>query len=442
MSTVSNIKNLFALVAVHFLLTICSESGERANFSDTNTNHYRIISENIDGKRVVSEDRIFRTADEYITMAPDGATVITGLKAGNTVAVATNNTNVLNAALDGGNKNLIIPSGTWYTGHTVYVRENTTLTFEGKLHQLDTAADWKDWSVIRIDSPNVTLNNPYLSQKGRLGGHGTHACLQIYGKYNTGNIIINGGILEWGASNNFHGGRNNTVFNGTIFRDSMEHLIYAHGLRGDGIGSGRASGLTFNDCIFERPGNGLYKEIEANHIQIRQYKNVEINNCIVKGKKKTLLNQFGILVTTVDGLVVNDTSFSDYTQGLLYTGWDTHGVVFNRVTASGQGNNHIRKSDGTGGDVIFNDCTFNRPYGVAGDSTFNSCTFRPTGYYMKSVKGAKITFDSCTWDYSNLTYSKAFVKEVGSTVVFTGTQTKIAPSDGHSFAWGPLSAVD
>jgi len=378
---------------------------------------------------------------DIVVPEPDigvGATVISGLKTGATIAAAKSNTKVLNAALSRGNKNLIIPSGTWYTGTTIYVRENTTLTFKGKLHQLKDATEWKDWFVLRVDSPNVTLNNPHLSQKGRVGGHGTHACLAIYGSKNTGNVTINGGVLEWGASNGFQGGRNNTVFNGTIFRDSVEHLIYAHGIKGDGVGLGRASGLSFNDCIFERPGNGLYKEIEANHIQIRQYKNVEINNCIVKGKKKTSWNQFGILVTTVDGLTVNDTSFSDYTQGLIYTGLDTKKVVFNRVTASGQGNNHIRKSDGTGGDVTLNACTFNRPYGIWGDTTFNNCTFKPTRYYVKTVKGSTVTFDNCTWDYSKSTYSKAFVKEAGSTVTFTGTQTKIAPTDGHSFSWGIL----
>ena len=62
-----------------------------------------------------------------------GTTVISGLKAGSTLAVAKNNSKILNAALVGGNKNLMIPSGTWYTDDTILVHKNTTLSFKGKL---------------------------------------------------------------------------------------------------------------------------------------------------------------------------------------------------------------------------------------------------------------------------------------------------------------------
>ena len=427
MSMVSNLKNLFALTALLFGASSAASNGTAVITSVSRVTPTLVLEPTLTPKSILT---------------PDGAIVIKGLNSGTTVAAATNNTNVLNAALDGGNKNLIIPAGEWYTGHTVYVRENTTLTFEGKLHQLDAAADWEDWSVLRIDSPNVTLNNPHLSQKGRVGGHGTHACLQIYGKYNTGNITINGGILEWGASNNFHGGRNNTVFNSTIFRDSMEHLVYASGIKGNGYGEGRASGLTFNDCIFERPGNGLYKEIEANHIQIRNYKNVEINNCIVKGKKKTLWSQYAILLTGVDGLVVKDTNFTDISYGFLFTGrsegYETKNVEITRVNASGTTNIHIRKGNGKPEVVTFTDFTIERPYKIAYENKFNNCTFKLTNWYVKVEAGGNSTFNSCTWDYSKSTYSKAFVKESGSTVTFTGIQTKVAPSDGHSLNWGPL----
>ncbi len=444
MSIVSNIKNLFALTALLFLLIVC---GGRASSSGTNTNHYRIISEDSDGNRVVSEDRIFRTADEDITTAPDGATVITGLKVGETLTSAKNNSNILNAALAGGNKNLIIPSGTYYTYNTVSVDHDTILTFQGKLQQLVHSKNFtKGYRVVvTIRGRNVTLNNPHLSQKGIVSTKvGMNACLTIYGSNNTGDITINGGILEWGASNNFQGGRNNTVFNGTIFRDSVEHLVYAHGRHGDGIGEGRADGLTFNDCIFERPGNGGVDAMEANHLQIRSYKNVEINNCIIRGKKKTSPSQFGLLTTAVDGLTVNDSSFSDYSAGLLYTGADyghsTKNVVFNRVTAiPDSGTKYIIKSYNSG-TAIFNDCVIHSPLGVlGGTSVFNNSTFKPTGYYMKTSNNANVTFDDCTWDYSKSTYSKAFVKESGSTATFAGTQTKIAPEDGHSFSWGILS---
>ncbi len=422
------------------------------NLALNSTYHYRVISERDDGSRVISEDMTFTTPDEEI-ITPDpetppdenpeedpndlpiGATAIMGLQLGDTLEIAINNTNVLNTALAGGGKDLIIPAGEWLTNKQVLVMQDTTLTFEGKLRQINHFSS--DLNLLRIDSGNVTINNPQLSQKGIVGGHGTHACLAIYGSDNTGNITINGGIIEWGASNNFQGGRNNTIFNGTLFRDSVEHLIYANGINGNGSGAGKADGLIFNDCTFERPGNGLSPDLEANHIQLRNYQNVEINNSIIKGLKKTLPNQYGILATDIDGLFVNETTISDYSAGLLYTGLGTNGVVFNRVTASGDGTKHIRKSVDAG-DATFNNCIFNSPYGIYGDTKFNSCTFKPTSYYIQAYAGSELIFDSCTWDYSNSTYSTAFVTEADSSVTLTYRQTIIAPSDGHPFDWGIL----
>jgi len=441
MYIISNIKNLFIFTGLLLCLTVCDISAVHANDDLSSISNETSVTTTLSISTPTPKLLSGKTPTLRTAATSHSAVVVLGLSEGATVIAAKNNSKVLNIALKGGNKNLIIPNGIWYTGKTIIVQKNTTLTFNGKLHQLEAASEQEDYFLLRISGRNVTLNNPWLSQKGRVYPHGTHACLAIYGAYNIGNIKINGGILEWGASNNFQGGRNNTVFNGTIFRDSVEHLVYANGISGNGSKSARSNGLVFNNCVFERPGNGLYKELEANHIQIRNYKNVEFNNCIVKGKKKTSPNQYGILVTNIKGMTINDTIFSDYTAGLLYTGKGTKEVVFNRVTAAGNGNKHIRRSHESG-DVLFINCIFDNPYGIAGDTKFNNCIFKPTKYYMKSIKGAKIIFESCTWDYSKSTYSKAFVKEEGSTVIFSGTQTKIAPTDGHILNWGLLELVN
>jgi len=375
-----------------------------------------------------------------------GATVITGLKAGTTVAVAQNNSKVLNTAFAGGDKNLIIPSGTWYTDATVTVFKDTTISFNGKLQQINPTTKYNSYALMNIHEGNVILNNPHLSQGGekRTTKPGTHAVLTIYGFYNTGNVIVNGGILEGGGSNNFQGGRNDTVFNNTTFRDSREHLVYANGINGNGSKSGRADGLTFNNCIFERPGKGN-DEYESNHLQFRNYKNVEINNCVINGVPENRTKQYGILATGVEGLIVNDTSISGYTSGMIYAGYGdeyyTNGVVLNDVTAMPSGKTGtILKTGYKVGLVEFNNLDITGPTILSGDSSqFNNSTFRPTSYALSLQKGHSATFDNCTWDYSNSTYSKAFVNDEGSSVNFTGTQTKIAPEDGHSFYWGPLA---
>ena len=377
----------------------------------------------------------------------NGTKVITGLKTGTTLTAAKNNSNVLNDALAGGSKNLVIPSGTWYTYNTITVNNNTTLSFKGKLQQLKhyTNYNYGHRHLMLVQGGNVILNDPHLSQKGINHPHGTNACLAIYGKNNTGNITINGGILEHGASNCFQGGRDNTVFNGTIFRDSVEHLVYASGARRDvGDPDTRPDGLIFNNCIMERPGNGLTKDLEANHVQLRSYKNIEINNCIIQGKKKTSKNQFGILATGIEGLTVNDTTISDYSAGLLYVGtaygYSSSDVTINNVTATpASGTKDIVKGN-YGVDITFNNLDITSPLSINGrmDVIFNDSTFRFKNYFMRTRNRANVRFNNQVWNANDSTYNKAFVKDAGTSVTFTGTQTKIAPEDGRSFRWGIL----
>jgi len=384
-----------------------------------------------------------------------GTTVISGLKTGTTSAVAQNNSKILNAALAGGNKNLMIPSGTWYTDDTILVYKNTTLSFEGKLKQIYPTTNTefstvKNVSVMTISGGDVILNNPQIDMGGmvrtpRINTHsGTHTTLAIYGKYNTGNITINGGILEGGSSNNFQGGRNNTVFNGTTFRDSREHLIYANGRLGDGRGVEDADGLIFNNCIFERPGKGNDKW-ESNHLQIRSYKNVEINNCIVRGTPQNGHGQYAILASGLQGFTVNDTTFTGYTAGVLWKGTaysyeqQPSDHVFNNCTFDGNGRNWVVVNGNGSDEVVFNNSTINKPRRCYLKVRFNNCTIKPTTQAFMAKSGSDLTFDNCTWDYSNSTYSLAFKNDKGVSVNFTGTQTKIAPEDGHKFYWGPLA---
>lgn len=440
--------------------------------------HYRIISEDADGNRVISEDRIFKTKSDgtvlsepttvleqepstnipaptkVLTTAPDGFTVITGLQSGNTREIASANSAVFNNAFEGGNKNLVIPSGTWYTRETIRPQANSVITFaEGaKVQQLASAFTSSEiaseYAVMRIDRPNVTLNNPHLSQKGRAIDHaknGTHAVLTIYGSTNTGNTTINGGILEWGAHNNFQGGRDNTVFNGTIFRDSGEHLVYSSGIRNGSL----CDGLIFNNCIFERPGNGTDKvDVEANHLQLRNFKNVELNNCIVRGERKTAFTQYALMLTNIKGLTVNDTTFSDFSY-FIVSRYDSRipnsycsGIELNNVTATpeaGRYNTRLYKNLSQD-PIIFNNLTFTRPSRAwSGEAVFNDSTFvLDGGSYINLTNNARPTFNNCTWDASGSTTNEALNVDSGSTT-FIGTQTKIAPTGGQSFNWSPLN---
>lgn len=413
MSIVSNIKNLFALTAVLCLLTAC---GGGASSSDANTNGGSSAASSgtaaitsISRPTSIPESTLTPeltptsipepTSTPKPTPVPDGAAVVTGLRAGEQFAQS--NSVVLNNALKGGDKNLIIPEGTWYTDDTVVVYENTTLSFRGKLEQINPSTNPKSYYVVKIDAPNVVLNNPHISQGGgnRTEKPGTHAVLAIYGTYNTGNITINGGLLEGGGSNCFHGGRNDTVFNGTTFRDSREHLVYGYGIKGDGNADGNADGLIFNNCIFERPGIGN-DEHESNHIQIRNYKNVEVNNCIISGKPENGHTQYAFLMTDVDGAVINDTSIKDYKGGVIYTGNNTKNVVFNRIQAWNASGSFgwIRRTIGSLHLATFNDSVFHGSTTSFGITAFNDCTFDLGNKEFVAEQNSDLTFDNCTWE--------------------------------------------
>ncbi len=178
---------------------------------------------------------------------------------------------------------------------------------------------------------------------------------------------------------------------------------------------------------------------------------MEINNCTVSGTPKTDLGQYALLLTSVENCTVNGGSFSGYKTGLLFTSPDERyglsnpmkNVVFNNVTAKTSGNKRVRTARGNAGVTTFNNCTLNRPYKVDGRTTFNSSTIKgEVGGNMVATSGSNLTFDDCTWDYSDSTSGQALVKDSGATTNFKGTQTKIAPSGGHSFNWGILSTED
>ena len=394
--------------------------------------------------------------------APSGAIEITGLLAGTTDAVAHHNSKVLNDALSGGGKNLILPinvgkaptdfdgkymQGYWTTWEKIYVWGDTTLTFNGGIMQSEnTPGDQEEGNVVRtldIAAGNVILNNPLISQGGfiRTARSGTHATLGIYGSYNKGNITINGGIIEGGASNSFQGGRNNTTFNGTVFRNSREHLVYAHGINGNGTKTGDADGLTFNDCIMENPGInhevGQYvgSTHEANHIQLRHYKNVTINKSIVQGIPETVDGQFGVLITDVHGLLIKDTTFTG-NRGLMYAGLGSTDIHFDNVWNENDRTYYIMKTDNPSIGATFDNCYFDRPLGAYGTNVFNNSTFNVLSYRFLARENTDLTFNNTTWDVTNARPVLIFLDESGKgSSMFTGSTTKVNP-DSIDVNWG------
>jgi len=401
-----------------------------------------------------------------------------GLWEGTSDTVAIHNSAVLNEAFSGslGTLDLIIPintgespvdfdgrtlTGYWMTYIRIEVRENTTVEFQGGIMQSPNTPgdqegpDWKKYFVtLNIIGGNVTLKNPLISQGGflRTARSGTHTTLAIYGSRNTGNITINGGIIEGGASNCFQGGRNNTVFNNTIFKNAREHPIYANGINGDGTNSNpsgdnplhNANGLTFNYCQIMNPGvNFIYGQYgghhEANHVQLRHYNNVTLNHCTISGEPSTIDGQYGLLGTDIDGLIVRDCTFRDYVYS-VYSGSDiteSKNWTFTNTNFITTKNSYLAKNV-SGNTMLFTNCEWTKPTSSYGANTYDGCTFHFGNYRIILKEGSNTTFNSTTWDLGSATTTNPFEDQSGGAYIFTGTTTRICPSDQHAVDWGPI----
>ncbi len=403
-----------------------------------------------------------------VTVSAEGevGTPITGLQPGDSKAVAQANSATLNQAFSTSGQNLVLPENTgsapqdfngvtmtgyWATYERILMAEGITLTFEGGLMQIEEAKE-DETTLLRIEEENITLNNPLLSQGEywRTTKPGTHAVLTIYGSNNMGNIVVNGGIIQGGGSNNLQGGRGNSSFNGTVFTRAREHLIYLSG----NINGGVSSGMHFNQCTMSYPG--IIDEPdphEANHIQIRLFDNVLMTECEVYGVSQTDLTQMAVVLTDVNGFDAVDCNFSGYRQYFYRTDdrdieyGNVFNVNFDGGTAEGDTwyqndastNKAIRKTYTITDLSTIKNMTLKTPKACQGWTRFENCIFdfETTGVPFECVDLSRLEFHDCTFDLSSATSSVAMTVGSGATTpVFTGTTTRICGSYGGS--WGPI----
>ena len=280
------------------------------------------------------------------------------------------------------------------------MKSGTTIDFAGTIRQLEDTSS--SVHAFLISANNITLNNPIISQEGRIGGTGTHSCLAIYGNYNTGSILINGGVIKYGASNCFQGGRNNVKFIGTSFLYSGEHLIYGNGINGNGTKDGKANGLHFVNCTFSNPGTGNENNDESNHIQIRNYKNVTMNNCICNGIPLVTTSQSALLITDVENFTASNCDFEDYNSNMVYQAGSTN-IKF--VNCNFKSSYLANICTTTTSLVKFVNCTFTRGGSIKGRVDFNNCEFiNSTELLILGVLGVGylVKFSNCIFNYSSL----------------------------------------
>jgi len=294
---------------------------------------------------------------------------------------STDSAAAIQAALDSGSLNVLVPEGTYIIRSSLTPAANQTIIFVGEIKIDPTLLIGSvPVSIISVIRDNVTLINPRLDGSSDAivdtgGQSGVYSVVAGYGSGGNDNLRIYGGTIKNGIHNLIQGGSRGLIIDGTTLSSAGEHLVYINQTDGDGGTTGTQASIL--NCILNAPYQDA-SHTEGHYFQIRNTGRVLIDNCYCYGAGSlgSSAPTIAVLFENSLSLTVTNSSFIDLTNKVLWQ---------------------------DSGDALFSNCVFNVLAGVsvlnmlrtagAGTVTFDGCDF--TKFYTIDSQPTKLKFIDC-----------------------------------------------